>query len=711
MSRRIGSLLVAAALAAAAAVPAAAQTGNITVVVDGQAIAFDVPPVQIAGRVLVPLRGVFEKLGAFVDWNAATGTVTAVREGTTIELRIGSRQAFVSGRPVTLDVPPMIVRGRTMVPLRFVGEALGAQVDWDAATRTVFILSPGAQPAPRPVPPPQPPIPPPPQQTTIEGVLLRVDLDRGRILVQRGDVITQIQVTSGTAITRVESRTNTGGSVSLGQLEPGDQVRVTVDPSNVALVIRATTLIVTGRVDAITSRVIVLADGNAYNFNENVRFTVGGQPVGRDQIRPGMQVQLRLNPDTREVWEVSAGAVQPPAPPPPAARPVIDSFTVDARDALRAGDVLTVTLRGTAGGRATFDVSGLVQDVVMTERRPGEYVGAYTVRAGDNVTAAPVFGHLRVGGAEAPLVQAGNPVTIDTADPVFLALVPGNAARINNNRPNIVASYDDRGSGINTASVRIIVAGRDVIRDAVVTATAVSYNPPQPFADGDVQVSVRVSDRAGNTAEAVWRFTVDTRGSAAIQSVTVGPARALQVGDVLTVAMTGDRGGRATFSIEGIVQDVAMAEQTPGQYVGTYTVRSGDNARDARVIVQLVTRAGQVFHAEATARVTIVTSRPAAPVITGPQAGSRVASPLRIQGTGTPGMRVEIEVRYETAIGPITLTGLLARARDVVDANGQWSVAIRYSGLLPGSRIIITAVTVSPTGERSQAATIEVVQQ
>jgi len=114
---------------------------DITVTVDGTLLGFDVPPVIVDGRVLVPLRVIFEALGAPVRWDAATRTITAVKGDTTIQLEIGSPNAYILGEPVALDVPAQIQDGRTLVPLRFVAEALGAAVAWDGATRSITITA------------------------------------------------------------------------------------------------------------------------------------------------------------------------------------------------------------------------------------------------------------------------------------------------------------------------------------------------------------------------------------------------------------------------------------------------------------------------------------------------------------------------------------------------------------------------------------------
>ena len=102
---------------------------------------FDTYPVNINGRNLVPLRGIFEALGATIEWDNDTQTVTAVKGKTTIVLKLGDQYAYINGEKVLLEVKAQSINGRTMVPLRFVGEALGAEVLWDGATQTVDINS------------------------------------------------------------------------------------------------------------------------------------------------------------------------------------------------------------------------------------------------------------------------------------------------------------------------------------------------------------------------------------------------------------------------------------------------------------------------------------------------------------------------------------------------------------------------------------------
>lgn len=111
--------------------------------VDGGKLAPDVPPTIINGRTLVPLRTIFEALDASVQWDNATNTATAQKGDITVEVTIDKSTAYVNGQANTLDVPAQLINNRTMVPARFVSEALNARVLWDGRTETVYIITDG----------------------------------------------------------------------------------------------------------------------------------------------------------------------------------------------------------------------------------------------------------------------------------------------------------------------------------------------------------------------------------------------------------------------------------------------------------------------------------------------------------------------------------------------------------------------------------------
>src|ERR1700687_1012076 len=135
----------------------AAHGDNVRIIVNGSEVQFDQPPIERGGRVFVPLRGVFERLGASVVYD--NGTINATGNGRNITLRIGSTHASVNGEGRTLDVAPFLVGARTLVPLRFISESLGANVDYNNQTRVVSVSLGGA-----------PPPPPPPASITLTNL-------------------------------------------------------------------------------------------------------------------------------------------------------------------------------------------------------------------------------------------------------------------------------------------------------------------------------------------------------------------------------------------------------------------------------------------------------------------------------------------------------------------------------------------------------------
>ncbi|MHB0999512.1 MAG: copper amine oxidase N-terminal domain-containing protein [Armatimonadota bacterium] len=123
----------------------------VTITVDKAQVRTDVPPINVNGRTLVPIRGVFNAFGADIDWFPVEKRAYIRDESKVIWLQIGDAHAKVDDAIVPLDAPATIYRGRTMVPLRFVAETLGATVNWNAENQTITILTRSkAQPTPAP---------------------------------------------------------------------------------------------------------------------------------------------------------------------------------------------------------------------------------------------------------------------------------------------------------------------------------------------------------------------------------------------------------------------------------------------------------------------------------------------------------------------------------------------------------------------------------
>jgi hypothetical protein len=115
---------------------------SITVYYNGTRVSFhtyDQNPELINNRTLVPLRAIFEAMNAEVNWDQDTQTVTATRNNSTITLKIGSSELNKDGQSIPVDVPAQIINSRTMVPVRVIAEAFGADVQWNASGKTILI--------------------------------------------------------------------------------------------------------------------------------------------------------------------------------------------------------------------------------------------------------------------------------------------------------------------------------------------------------------------------------------------------------------------------------------------------------------------------------------------------------------------------------------------------------------------------------------------
>jgi|GEM_PF-5086518 len=118
-----------------------ASTTGITVTIDGRELIPDEPPVLEDDRVLVPLRIIGEALQAKVDWDSDTEAVKLTRRSAVVTLKMDGGEVEVNGVPIEQDIKAVLIRNRTMVPLRFIAQTFGAEVSWDGKTQTVNITT------------------------------------------------------------------------------------------------------------------------------------------------------------------------------------------------------------------------------------------------------------------------------------------------------------------------------------------------------------------------------------------------------------------------------------------------------------------------------------------------------------------------------------------------------------------------------------------
>lgn len=125
---------------------------NKQAIVNGEMFTLTNPPTVIDGRTLLPLRFVVDQIiGAEVDWNQETKTVTVTKEGTVVVVKIGNKTATIDGLPIELETPPIIKNGTTMLPVRFMSEAFGITTSYDSVTKTITLEGQDTRPNEKPV--------------------------------------------------------------------------------------------------------------------------------------------------------------------------------------------------------------------------------------------------------------------------------------------------------------------------------------------------------------------------------------------------------------------------------------------------------------------------------------------------------------------------------------------------------------------------------
>ena len=337
---------LAALVAIAAPAPAGAQ-GVIRVFIDGRPVNFDVPPNMVQGRVLVPLRGIFEQLGATVDYDARTQHIVALRGSQSVELTVGSRQARVNNNPSLLDVPAFTINGRTMVPLRFISESLGAGVQWVEASQTILISSGGGAPTAA--------APPVPTSGQVSGRLMAVSTGQNpQIVVRSNRQDYTYAVTPQTAIYRYNADTNAGGSAALGALKSGDLVVVDTTGNQATKITASYRLSPAGRIATVNAgnRTVTLANGTSYVVLPDAQITLDGKPADFGALQNGRAARFSVVEGTNQAYQVAVTSPQTAAPVPTS--PAVPTITSPGNGA-RVGT--SIIVQGQARPGATVVVT------------------------------------------------------------------------------------------------------------------------------------------------------------------------------------------------------------------------------------------------------------------------------------------------------------------------------------------------------------------
>ncbi|MBC5799720.1 MAG: copper amine oxidase N-terminal domain-containing protein [Candidatus Eremiobacteraeota bacterium] len=493
--------------------PVAAEkpTRTIAVAVNGEPLPGGVSAEVQDGRVLVPLREVFAALG--LDIERSGNQIRSRLPTGTVRFTLGSAQASVDERSIALDADVQTLHGTTYVPLRLLSAALGAQATYDQRGAQVEIVSSlfgrmsGTE-----------------RQRAdggvdVQGVISAIDRDSvpPSLTVVRGGTARTIAVTSNAKIWTEDVTIHTQLPGAFTDLRVGDALHAILarDGRVVSLFdyFRSTS----GTIAATAPNALVLADGRVVDPSSATTITLGAAPAQLGDLRIGDYVTVRSNPESGELRSIVAsrkGGVTAPggvasATPGAPSNVTISSVALSAQRPLRAGEHFDVTLKGTPGGRAAFDIGDYLTNLPMRETTPGDYAGRFTIPERFNLTDVPVYGTLSVGGVPAQRVQAPQTLSATTTPPTIAEVAPTPGQTVNNPRPSIFATYEAPTSiAINTGTVRLVVNGHDVTSSATRMGGFIVYSPGVDLGNGPVSVVVRVSDAAGNTAAKTWTFTV-----------------------------------------------------------------------------------------------------------------------------------------------------------------------------------------------------------
>jgi len=500
----LGSTGRAAATLASPAPTTETPTRTIVIVINGQQLQTEADARIIDGHVMLPLRVVFDALG--VPVTKAGTTITGQLPTGKIVVSVGASAATVSGRSVRLDTPAQDIDGTMFVPLRFFGDALGATTTYDGRGARVEIVSPliGRNVAEEAGPD---------GGTRVRGVITAIDrnVEPPSVTVNVRGAVRTISVNSDAKVFVEDVTINSQIKGDLGDLRVGDALLAIVARDGKVQELHDFFRSASGTVSAVSPSAVVLGTGVVVSPSSGTEITLNGAPAKVTDLQVGDYVTVRRNPESGELRQVLASRKTVAGTAPPATSVQITSFSISAARALRAGEFFDVSLQGTPGGHATFDIGSYVAGAPMSEDAPGTYRARFTIPDRFNVAQVPVYGHLTVNGSEAARAQAATQLTTSTTPPSIVDVAPPAGQTVNTSRPNVYATFISPSQvDINQSSIQLVVNGRDVTASATRSPTFITYTPGLDYPDGPVTVTVRVADAAGNAASRTWTFTIRT---------------------------------------------------------------------------------------------------------------------------------------------------------------------------------------------------------
>ena len=474
----------------------------IAVVINGTKLAVNPPPVMYRDHLLVPVRRILSVLGLTFEKDGRY--VRTYAGAKTIQILIGSKIAQVDNQPVELDAAPMEIKNVLYAPLRFFAEALQAQAVFDRQTNSVEIVSTLVGRSGTGI------VNNVNGQVQMMGTVTQVDLDSDppSITIAHNATVRTLQVTPRVSVIVQDVNAGTSNAGDLSELHAGDYAHVYLDKQGQVKRIVDAFGSRSGTVAAIAAGQIVLGDGHVIVPSRTTTITLNGRDAGIGALAVGDELMVRYNIDSSEPLQIVATRASPGEAPAAQTGVSIASIAIAPHRPLAAGGTLSVTLRGTPGGTADFDIGPYVRGLSLAETQPGVYTGSYTVKRGENFADAPVFGYLHAGGADAPRGESGSTVSVSTEPPGIVDFAPDEGAAVNNARPNIYATFASGTVPVNASSARIEVNGHDVTSSSIRTERFIEYTPGIDYPAGPMRVTVQVKDAAGNAASKSWTFFI-----------------------------------------------------------------------------------------------------------------------------------------------------------------------------------------------------------
>jgi hypothetical protein len=539
---------------------------------------------------------------------------------------------------------------------------------YDPANRTAYEIRIAQAAAPE--------VPAQPQEKIIEGVVVEVYAAQNRLLLQEANENWRfVSVVNETVISRGPGE-GPPKPVTLAAVRPGDVARVVVSAENVTRSLSLTYYEVEGEVAALAAGNLVLKDGTVMRLRDNVLVTdANGNPTDLSAIPAGTKVNVRYDSTNRSVWEIRLpqAAVTPPVTTPTTKPEIFTLGLVEPQTVFKAGDKITLQMRGTPNGQATVTVGRVSRDLVLAEVQPGVYQVALTLPEGPDVRNIAITGVLTQGDQRTRAFTSTTRLTIDSTPPKVTGLSPQPNARVDTANPALEVVYEDEGgSGINPAAVRLWVNGQDVTAKAKINVDRLTYQA-QGLKNGTVTAQVKLVDVAGNEINQRWNFTVNVVSGAGIIEASHNAAGVLVVGNEITVTVkVKDGGGTGTWDLGDIMKGLTLKrEGTTTTYRGTYTIKAGEKATAAPITVRYKDPAGQTHTLKITNPVAVNADLPHALAITAPLNGAKAPAKIVVSGEAPPNSRVQVTITYTTRV-LTRITGELWKGQVTASAAGKW---------------------------------------